>query len=127
MTRWLVLAAVLVTAAFVAIIVWPRDSGGGSTSSPAGGASQPQAGTGRPASFTVLVDGQEIQERDEGSEPRMADLPASSWNSAMVSHIRAIGNSQVLVFVDGSEALIDGFTRDRLPADVAYRAGYDRD
>lgn len=129
MTRILTIVVILVAAAFVALIAWPRSDS--RSNSPVQTGSQLPSQTGaessQSSSFTVLVEGRELQDRQESVGLRMADQPASSWNSSMISNIRSIGSSQVLVFVDGSEAIIDSFTLDRLPQDVAFRAGYSRE
>lgn len=124
MTRWLVIVAAAVLIAFIAIIAWPR-ADGRQAAQPAGTA--PQSSAVQPASFTVLIDGQEVTGQDQAFTSRLADLPVSSWESSMISSIRTSGTTQIAVFVDGSEAIIDSFVRSRMPADIAYRAGYDRD
>lgn len=123
MTRWLVIVAAAVLIAFIAIIAWPRPD--------SRQAAQPAAATpaaaAEPASFTVLIDGQEVTRQEQALTGRLADLPVSSWESSMISSIRNVGTTQIAVFVDGSEAIIDSFVRSRMPADIAFRAGYDRE
>lgn len=124
MTRWLIIIAIIVTAAFGLLIFWPDASGNSRTPAPALVSQQSAA---QPSNFTVLVDGKEVQIIQQSSGSRMADVPVSQWNSSTISHIRTIGTTQIVVFTDGSEAIIDSFVRERMPKDVAYRAGYSRD
>lgn len=124
MTRWLVIIAILVTVAFGALIFWPGDSR--NTRAPTTTMAN-QAPTVQPGNFTVLVDGEEVDIVEQSSGSRMADVPVSQWNPSTISHIRTVGNTQIVVFLDGSETIIDSFVRERMPQDVAYRAGYNRD
>lgn len=124
MTRWLVIIAILVTVAFGALIFWPDNTRSNRTPTPALVSQEPAA---QPSNFTVLVDGKEAEIIQQSSGSRMADVPVSQWNSSTISHIRTIGTTQIVVFVDGSETIIDSFVRERMPQDVAYRAGYSRD
>lgn len=127
MTRILVIVAVIVAAGLAAVIFWPDGEEARPAPNQTGSvaAGNPQASG--PASFTVLIDGEERQEQVQDAATPMAQLPPSSWNSAMISTIRAVGSSQVLVFIDGSETILDSYTLERLPAEVAFRAGYSRD
>ena len=124
MTRWLVIIAILVTVAFGTLIFWPDNTRSNRTPTPALVSQEPAA---QPSNFTVLVDGKEAEIIQRSSGSRMADVPVSQWNSSTISHIRTIGTTQIVVFVDGSETIIDSFVRERMPQDVAYRAGYSRD
>lgn len=124
MTRWLTIIAILVVLGFVGIIVW-SDSG---SSRPADGDSAAgQETAAAPASFRVLVGGEEVQAPEPGAARRIADMPLSQLNPSLISQVRAVGNTRILVFTDGSELIVDRFILDQLPAEVVYRAGYDRD
>lgn len=122
MTRWLVLLAVLAVLGFVALIIWPRDSNETVTA----GTNPPPAAEGEPASFTVLVSGEEVRPPAPGQQLRMADTPISQVSPSMVSQVRSIGNTRILVFADGSELIVDRFILEQLPPEIAYRAGYVR-
>lgn len=123
MTRWLVILAVLLAVAFVALLLWPR---GERTDSVSGSQSTAVAGTAAAERFTVLVDGREVGVRQEESGMSMADLPVTSWSTDMISHTRSLGTTSVVVFVDGSESVINDFILERMPQDVAFRTGYSR-
>ncbi len=84
----------------------------------AGGDSGPQ--------LVVLVDGEAVQDVAVQSGPPLAHLPYSQLSSSMVSHVKGTGTFSTLVLIDGSEILLDSYTLEQLPADVVYRAGYDR-
>ena len=127
MTRVLAIVAVVVAAGLAAVIFWPDGEAPRPAVSPTGSVAADSTQASGPASFTVLIDGEERQVRTEDTGTPMAQLPPSSWNSAMISTIRAVGNSQVLVFIDGSETILDSYTLERMPGEVAFRAGYSRD
>ena len=121
MTRWLVLLAVLAVLGFVALIIWPRD---GETVT--AGVNPEPAAVNEPASFTVLVSGEEVSPPASSRELRMADIPISQLSPSLVSQVRSIGNTRILVFADGSELIVDRFILEQLPPEIAYRAGYVR-
>ena len=75
----------------------------------------------------MLVGGEEVQAPESGAARRIADTPLSQLNPSLITQVRAVGNTRILVFTDGSELIVDRFILDRLPAEVVYRAGYDRD
>lgn len=111
-------------AGFVALIAWPRDDHRPAQPNPTLTTEQR---TSQPNNFTVLVDGEEAQIMQQSTGSRMADVPVSQWNASSISHIRTVGTTQIIVFLDGSETIIDSFVRERMPQNVAYRAGYSRD
>lgn len=79
-------------------------------------------------SVVVKVDGAEVSSDTVSSVygSRLSDLRPELLEPSLISSVRASGQTQVLVLVDGSEVYVNQSIQDRLPAAVQYRLGYDR-
>ncbi len=127
MKRWLIVGLGVVVLAAAFLLLRPTDDA--VQAGPDARVSDPVLAGGDSDSgpqLVVLVDGEAVQDVAVQSGPPLAHLPYSQLSSSMVSHMKGTGTFRTLVLIDGSEILLDAYTLQQLPADVVYRAGYDR-
>lgn len=85
----------------------------------------PQSASG-PA-VVVRVDGAEVEHKEQPLPmTRMSDLAAGDLTASMISHLRSVGDTQILVLTDGSEVTVGNHNREVLPEDIQFRLSYDR-